>query len=57
MNGTMGRLVTMEDLTMGLLDQRVALVTGGASGIGRAAALKLAAEGAKVCIADVDGGF
>lgn len=35
--------------------ERVALVTGGASGIGRASALLLAAEGAKVCIADLDG--
>ena len=34
---------------------RVALVTGGASGIGRAAARLLAAEGARVCVADLDG--
>ncbi len=33
---------------------RVALVTGGASGIGRATAIMLAAEGAKVCVADID---
>jgi len=31
---------------------KVAVVTGGASGIGRATALRLAADGAKVCIAD-----
>ncbi len=33
---------------------RIALVTGGASGIGRAAALRLAAEGAHVVVADLD---
>ncbi|KWX67026.1 SDR family oxidoreductase [Mycobacterium sp. NAZ190054] len=34
---------------------RVALVTGGASGIGRATALRLAAEGMQVCVVDIDG--
>lgn len=33
---------------------RTALITGGASGIGRAAALALAAEGIRVCVTDVD---
>ncbi|HXK22729.1 MAG TPA: SDR family NAD(P)-dependent oxidoreductase [Myxococcota bacterium] len=33
---------------------RVALVTGGASGIGRATARLLAARGARVCVADLD---
>jgi NAD(P)-dependent dehydrogenase (short-subunit alcohol dehydrogenase family) len=33
---------------------RVAIVTGGASGIGRATAQRLAAEGARVCVADLD---
>ncbi len=32
---------------------KVAIVTGGASGIGRAAALRFAADGARVCVADV----
>ena len=39
---------------MGDLDGRVALVTGGAQGIGRASALLLAEAGAAVVIADVD---
>jgi NAD(P)-dependent dehydrogenase (short-subunit alcohol dehydrogenase family) len=34
---------------------QTALVTGGASGLGRAAALLLGREGARVCVADLDG--
>jgi 3-hydroxybutyrate dehydrogenase len=37
------------------LDGRTAVVTGGASGIGRACAVRLAAEGAKVVVLDLDG--
>ena len=40
---------------MGRLDSRVIIVTGGAHGIGRAYCLGLAAEGAKVVVADLDG--
>lgn len=41
---------------MGLLDRKIALITGASSGIGRAAALAFAREGAKLTIADVAAG-
>lgn len=40
---------------MGLLDGRRAVVTGGASGIGRATARRMVEEGATVAVIDVDG--
>ena len=38
----------------GRLADKVALITGGGSGIGRACAVRFAAEGANVCVADLD---
>ena len=40
---------------MNRFENRVALVTGGASGIGAASVRRLVAEGAQVMIADLDG--
>ena len=41
---------------MGRMDNKIALVTGGAKGIGQATCQLLAAEGAQVAIADIDDG-
>ena len=38
---------------MGILDNKVVIVTGGANGLGKAYSLKLAEEGAKVVVADI----
>ena len=38
---------------MGRVSEKVAIVTGGASGIGRATAESLAREGADVVVADI----
>jgi NAD(P)-dependent dehydrogenase (short-subunit alcohol dehydrogenase family) len=39
---------------MGALDGKVALVTGGASGVGLATVRRLSAEGARVAVVDLD---
>ncbi len=45
---------TTRPVVPGRLDGRVAVVTGGASGIGLASVRRMAAEGAKIVVADID---
>jgi NAD(P)-dependent dehydrogenase (short-subunit alcohol dehydrogenase family) len=44
-----------EDTMAGMLEGKTALISGGARGIGRAAALLFAREGARVAVADLNG--
>jgi NAD(P)-dependent dehydrogenase (short-subunit alcohol dehydrogenase family) len=49
-------IIAMVENTMaGILDGKSVLVTGGASGIGRATALAMVREGARVAVADQNG--
>lgn len=48
------RSVILFGANMGRVDDKVTIVTGGASGIGRATAYRFAEEGATVVVADVD---
>src|SRR5262245_61288160 len=49
------KLLLSRRLSMGLLDGKVAVITGSGGGLGRAHALLLASEGAKIVINDLGG--
>ena len=49
-----GRTRTQKGTIMGMLDRKVAIVTGAARGLGRAYAKRLAGLGAKVAVADLN---
>src|SRR3546814_8578972 len=49
-----GRRTTSRSAIMGRLSGKIAMITGAASGIGRACAIRMAADGALVTIADIN---
>src|SRR5262245_58388425 len=48
----MSAFTDCEEACMGLLDEKVCLVTGAGQGLGRSISLEMAAEGAKVVLVD-----
>jgi NAD(P)-dependent dehydrogenase (short-subunit alcohol dehydrogenase family) len=52
-NGEIKRIICKKELNMNNQTGKVAMITGGSSGIGRASAIKLAKEGVKVALVDL----
>ncbi len=50
----MNQVIRATGAVMGQVEGKIAIVTGGASGIGAACAATLAREGAKVIVTDLD---